>query len=391
MATENFSIDVSSEILHDLYGRLKNTRWTRGKDSLHWEYGTNKSYLKDFVSYWIEEYDWKAQEKLLNTYPQYKCNIDDVDIHFYHIKGKGENPVPLILSHGWPDNFIRYQKVIPLLTDPARFGRDSNDSFDVVIPSLPGFGFSTFPDSRTLNNAGIADLWKKLMTEKLGYKKFAASGGDIGSGVTRFLAYKYPEHLIAIHLTDVGIIRDIVFANNPENLSAEEKQYKQSASQWLLQEGGYISIQSTKPLTPGYGLSDSPAGLAAWILEKFYSWSGCNGNLEDTFSKDELLNNIMIYWVNNSIGTSNHIYYENTHSLPKIGKIVVPTGISLFSKDVLLPPKRWVENNLNIVHWTELEEGGHFTAMECPGLFADDVINFYRNFRHHTNEDFVSK
>src|SRR5690606_22251267 len=196
-----------------------------------------------------------------------------------------------------------------------------------------------------------------------------------------YLAYKYPECLIAIHLTDVGIIRDIAFSNNIENLSTEEKQYRQKALQWISEEGAYISIQSTKPLTLAYGLSDSPVGLSAWILEKFYSWSHCNGNLENRFSKDELLNNIMIYWLNNSIGTANQIYYENTHSLPKIGKIIVPTGMALFSEDVLLPPKKWVESNLNLVHWAEIPEGGHFTAMESPDLFAADVIKFYRNFR----------
>lgn len=381
MIVQNFNIDISNEPIHDLSVRLKNTRWTSGKESLKWEYGTNQAYLKDFISYWIEEYDWKKQEKQLNSYPQFKCTIDDVDIHFFHIKGKGENPTPIILTHGWPDSFIRYQKIIPILTDPTRFGRNSNDSFDIIIPSVPGFGFSHLPYSKGINNADIADLWKKLMTEALGYEKFGALGGDVGSGVTRYLAYKYPEHLIGIHLTDAGIIRDIVFADSHQSLSTEEKQYKQAALQWISQEGGYMSIQSTKPQTLSYGLSDSPAGLSAWILEKFYSWSDCNGNLENRFSKDELLNNIMIYWLSNSIGTSNHLYYENTHSLPKIGKIIVPTGMALFSKDVLLPPKKWVETNLNVIHWTDIPEGGHFTAMEAPDLFADDVIKFYHNFR----------
>ena len=223
MKIENFNIDISSELLEDLSTRLKDTKWPNGKDCSHWEYGTNKEYLQNFVAYWIEEYDWKKQEKQLNSYPQFKCMVDDVDIHFIHIKGKGENPIPIILTHGWPDSFIRYQKVIPILTDPARFGRNPNDSFDVVIPSLPGFGFSTLPGSRGVNNADIADMWKQLMTEKLGYEKFGALGGDMGSGVTRYLAYKYPEYLIAIHLTDVGIIRDIVFSGNTEKLSHGRK------------------------------------------------------------------------------------------------------------------------------------------------------------------------
>lgn len=381
MAIEDFNISVSDELLADLSQRLKNSRWANGKNGSGWEYGTDKNYLKDFISYWIDGYDWKSQERELNKYPQFKCVIDDVDIHFFHIKGKGTNPLPIILSHGWPDSFIRYQKIIPLLTDPLSFGRNENDSFDVVIPSLPGFGFSSSPDSKNLNNADIADLWKKLMTEKLGYDKFGALGGDIGSGVTRYLAYKYPEQVLGIHLSDIGIIRDIVFSNNSENLADEEKQYKKTALQWISQEGAYMSIQSTKPQTLAFALSDSPIGLSAWILEKFHSWSDCDGNLENRYSKDELLNNIMIYWLSNSIGTSVQIYRENTYSLPPIGKIDVPTGIALFPKDILLPPRKWAEKNLNIIHWTEMPCGGHFTAMEAPEAYANDVSTFYRNFR----------
>lgn len=316
----------------------------------------------------------------MNKYPQFKCRINDADIHFYHIKGKGKNPIPLILSHGWPDSFLRYQKIIPLLTDPECFGRDSDDSFDLIIPSLPGFGFSTLPESKGINNAGIADLWKILMVEKLGYKKFGAVGGDMGSGVTRYLAFKYPEHIIGIHLTDVDIIRDLTFGNEAD-LSPDEKKYKQNAMQWLSQEGAYMSIQSTKPQTLAYALSDSPVGLVAWLLEKFYSWSDCDGNIENRYTKDELLNNTMIYWLTNSISTTMRMYYENTHSLPKLGKIEVPTGIALFPKDILLPPKTWVEDNLNLVHWSIMPEGGHFTAMEAPQAFANDVIKFYQKIK----------
>lgn len=381
MKVRNFNIEYSEELLTDLSTRLKNTKWPNGLHQSTWNYGTNHKYLEDFVSYWIEEYDWERQVKQLNEFPQYKCKIENVDIHFLHIKGKGENPIPIILTHGWPDSFVRYQKIIPMLTDPVRFGRTINDSFDVIIPSIPGFGFSSIAPLKGVNNADVADIWKKLMTEKLGYKKFGALGGDMGSGITRYLAIKYPETLIGIHLTDVGIIRDILFPTNIANLSNEETKYREKTLDWLKNEGGYISIQSTKPLTLSYGLSDSPVGLASWILEKFYSWSDCRGSLENSFTKDELLNNIMIYWLNNSIGTSNHIYFENMHTLPKIEKIKVPTGIAQFEGDVLPPPRKWVKNNLNIVHWTNISAGGHFTAMESPKLFADDVINFYNNYR----------
>ena len=317
----------------------------------------------------------------MNSYSQFKCKIDGIDIHFIWEKGKGKNPTPIILTHGWPDSFLRYKKVINQLTDPVRFGGDPNDSFDVIIPSLPGFGFSDKPEQSGYNNAHVAELWVKLMTEKLGYNKFAAAGGDIGSGVTRYMALNHPNLLIGIHLTDVGIIRDLLMAPDESKLSTAEIAYKKTAQQWMAQEAGYISIQSTKPQTLSYGLSDSPVGTAAWILEKFRSWSDCKGQLENSYSKDELLTNVMIYWLTNTLSSSVNMYYENTHSLPPMGKIEVPTGIALFAQDILLPPKEWTVKNLNVIQWTEIPRGGHFTAMEEPDLFVEDICKFYRRFR----------
>ena len=381
MTVETFKIQISDESLNDLSFRLSNTIWpTQLKDS-DWESGTKKDYMQSLVSYWRNDYNWRLQENNLNSYAQFKCNVDGLDIHFFHEKGKGPNPLPIILTHGWPDSFVRYQKIIPLLTDPASFGGNANDSFDVIIPSLPGFGFSSIPEYGGYNNSRVADLWAKLMTEKLGYTKFAAAGGDIGSGVTRYLALNYSELLVGIHLTDIGIIRDILTSTNENSLSSQELQYKKTVQQWMSQEGGYMSIQSTKPLTLAYGLSDSPVGLAAWIIEKFHSWSDCKGNLENKYSKDELLTNIMIYWLTNTIGSSARMYYENTHSLPPMSEIKVPTGIALFPEDILLPPKEWAEKKLNIIHWSEMPRGGHFTAMEEPEIFADDVRKFYRTLR----------
>ena len=291
--------------------------------------------------------------------------------------------MPLILTHGWPDSFIRYQKIIPLLTDPVSYGGDPNDSFDVIIPSLPGFGFSSKPEHGGYNNSQVAGLWAKLMTEKLGYAQFAAAGGDMGSGVTRYLALNYSELLLGIHLTDIGIIRDLFTSIDENSLSSAEINYKRKAQQWIAQEGGYMSIQSTKPQTLAYGLSDSPVGLAAWIMEKFHSWSDCKGNFENSFTKDELLNNIMIYWLTNTVASSARMYYENTHSLPSMNKIKVPTGLALFPADILLPPKEWAEKNLNIIHWSEMPRGGHFTAMEEPYLFVEDIRKFFRMIRIH--------
>lgn len=220
------------------------------------------------------------------------------------------------------------------------------------------------------------------MTEELGYKKFAAAGGDVGSGVTRYLALNHPELLIGIHLTDIGILRNLLTSKDTAELTEEELQYKRSAQDWISNEGAYMSIQSTKPQTLAYGLSDSPVGLASWIIEKFHAWSDCNGDLQHSYNMDELLTNIMIYWVTNTIGSAAAIYYENTHSLPPMGYIEVPTGIALFPSDVLLPPKKWAEQNLNITHWVLMPHGGHFAAMEEPELLAKDIREFYRPFRN---------
>ena len=381
MTLQKIKIQIQDSTLEELYSRLSNTRWPNQLKGSDWERGMKKDYLQSLVGYWQNDYDWRAQEKELNSYSQFKCKIDGINIHFIWEKGKGKNPTPIILTHGWPDSFLRYKKIINKLTDPARFGGDPNDSFDVIVPSLPGFGFSDKPELSGYNNARVAELWIKLMTENLGYSKFAAAGGDIGSGVTRYMALNHPQLLIGIHLTDVGIIRDLLVASDESKLSQAEIAYKKTAQQWMAQEAGYISIQSTKPQTLSYGLSDSPVGTAAWILEKFRSWSDCKGQLENSYSKDELLTNVMIYWLTNTLSSSVNMYYENTHSLPPMGKIEIPTGIALFAQDILLPPKEWTVKNLNIVQWTEIPRGGHFTAMEEPDLFVEDIRKFYRQLK----------
>ncbi|MBV7271412.1 epoxide hydrolase [Clostridium sp. PL3] len=381
MSIERFNIQVSDEVLDDLKYRLEHVRWPDQLEGSTWKRGTDINYLQLLASYWREQFDWRAQETELNRFSQFRCNVDGIDIHFVHERGNGPSPIPIILTHGWPDSYIRYQKIIPLLTDPANHGGDLEDSFDVIVPSLPGFGFSSRPKHSDVNNYRVSELWTKLMTEKLGYSKFAAAGGDVGSGVTRYLALNHPELLIGIHLTDIGIIRDLMTSQDNVGLSEEELQYKKSASLWIANEGGYMSIQSTKPQTLAYGLSDSPVGLAAWIIEKFRAWSDCGGDLQQRFSEDELLTNIMIYWVTNSIGSSARIYYENIHSLPPMGRIEVPTGMALFPADILLPPKEWAERNLNITRFTKMLSGGHFTAMEEPELLAEEIRAFFRPYR----------
>ncbi|MCA1291942.1 epoxide hydrolase [Paenibacillus sp. alder61] len=381
MAVERFHIHVPDEILDDLQYRLRHIRWPDQVEDTGWERGTELTTLKSLVSYWRDQYDWRAQESALNRLAQFRCHIDGIDVHIVHERGKGPNPLPLILTHGWPDSYLRYQKVIPLLTDPASYGGNPEDSFDVIVPSVPGFGFSSRPKQPGVNNKHVADMWAKLMTEELGYPKFGAAGGDVGSGVTRYLAANHPELLYGIHLTDIGIIRDLMSAADEAKLSEEERRYKQAASAWVAQEGGYMSIQSTRPQTLAYGLSDSPSGLAGWLMEKFRAWSDCQGDLKQRFSEDELITHIMVYWVTNTIASSAHLYYENAHSLPPLGYIEVPTALALFPADVLLPPKAWAARHLNVTRVTSMPRGGHFTVWEEPEALAEDIREFYRPFR----------
>jgi len=244
--------------LADLSYRLSNTRWPNQIKDSNWERGTKEDDLQSIVDYWKNKYDWRKQEKELNSFSQFQCNIDGINIHFIYEKGKGPNPIPIILTHGWPDSFLRYKKVIKMLSDPASFGGNPNDSFDVIAPSIPGFGFSSSPEYGGYNNSQVSELWVKLMTDKLGYTKVAAAGGDMGSGITRYMALNHPELFIGIHLTDIGIIRPLLMETDESKLSAIEIAYKKTAQQWIAQEGGYMSIQSTKPQTLAYGLSDSP-------------------------------------------------------------------------------------------------------------------------------------
>jgi microsomal epoxide hydrolase len=381
MAVERFHIHVEEEVLNDLRDRLGHVRWPDQMDGSSWEQGTELGYLQSLAAYWRDRFDWRAQEAELNRLAQFRAEVDGFSIHFVHERGVGPNPLPIILTHGWPDSFTRYQKIIPLLTNPARHGGDPKDSFDVIVPSIPGFGFSSRPNLRGVNSFHVAELWAKLMTKELGYPRFAAAGGDIGSGVTRYLAATHPELLVGIHLTDIGILRDLLAPSGRTDLSEGELRYRSSAAEWIAREGAYMSLQSTKPQTLAYGLSDSPAGLAAWIVEKFRAWSDCGGDLGRSFTKDELLTNIMIYWVTGTIGSSTRMYYENSYTLPPIGRIDVPTGIALFPADILLPPQEWAEQRLQIARWTSMPRGGHFAAMEEPELLAEDIRAFFRPLR----------
>ncbi len=371
-----FKIEVPESVLEDLKTRLKMTRWTDNPEGDQWSFGTNATYLKELMNYWQNSYDWRKQEAMLNQFPQFKAKVDGVDIHFVYVKGKGTNPKPLILTHGWPDSFFRYYKVIPMLTDPEAYGGKAEQSFDVIVPSVPGFGFS---DKTVLPEDEVAGLWVKLMTETLGYETFYAAGGDVGSGVTKSLANQFPESVKAIHLTDVG------YPNGTEDwgsMSQAEQEFGQFIQQWWMSEGAYNMIQSTKPQTLGYGLNDSPVGLAAWIIEKFHAWSDHNGNIEGRFTKDELITNVMIYWITQTINTSVRYYAVNardsyTEYGPKpVEKVNIPTGVAAFPGDAPVP-REWAERMVNVKRFVKLAKGGHFAAIEVPELWVDEVRTFF--------------
>ena len=303
-----------------------------------------------------------------------------------HESGRGPNPTPLLLIHGWPDSFYRMHKIIPLLTAPASYGGSPLDSFDVIVPSLPGFGFSDRPGAGGMRSTRSAELLARLMTDELGYQQFAAAGGDIGSRVTRLLALAHPDRLVGIHLTDAGFPGEMAFPPDLSHLSEAEQQFLGSVQQWVMQQGAFALLQSTKPQTLAYGLNDSPVGLAAWLVEKFRAWSDCDGDIEQRFSKDELLTHLMIYWVTETITSTAHLYYEDARmpSQLQAGQYIeVPAGVALFPKEPIpiLPPRELGERFLRVQHWTHMPRGGHFAAWEEPELLTEDLRAFFCPFR----------
>jgi pimeloyl-ACP methyl ester carboxylesterase len=363
-----FKIEVSEDLLADLAVRLQQTRWTDEPENAGWNYGTNPQYLRELTHYWQHHFDWRKQEALLNSFPQFKATVDGVDIHFIYVKGQGKDSKPLLLTHEWPDSFFRFYKVIPMLTAPA----DGSPSFDVIIPSMPGHGFS---GRVAVTSEKTAHLWAKLMTDVLGYSGFLAAGDF---AVTTALAQNYPAQVKGIHLTDTG------YPNGTEDwstMSPAEQQFGQFIQGWWFMEGAFNMIQSTKPQTLGYALNDSPVGLASWILEKFYAWSDTKGNIENSFTKDELLTNIMIYWVSATINTSIRRYLEDARSMfgehgPKpVPKTEVPTAVSIFPADSDTP-KEWAARRVNLKSFNKLPQGGRFAALEVPELYVQEIKHF---------------
>jgi len=383
MKVRPFTIAVENSVLDDLRQRLADTRWPDEIPNTGWDYGSNLTYIKELVDYWRTDFDWRAQEAKLNAFNHFKSEVDGLDIHFIHEKGKGPNPIPLIITHGWPSCFFEMTKIIPLLADPASYGGDAADSFDVVAPSLPGFGFSDHAQDRGMEIQRVAGMWNKLMSQNLGYPKFGAQGGDIGSGVTARLGFAHSDTLYGIHLTSITRPTPYLGPGSKPVTDAEQALITQR-DKWFQDEGGYNHIQGTKPQTLAYGLNDSPVGLAAWIVEKYRTWSDCGGDVEKRYTKDELLTIVTIYWVTQTISSSTRMYFENQKNLwvmDKDQKVPAPAGMAMFPQEISKPPREWGERSYDVRRWTEMTKGGHFAALEEPQLLAEEVRAFFREFR----------
>jgi len=378
---KSFTLAVPEDAVTDLRERLARTRFPDQAPGPAWAYGTDVAYMGELVAYWRDAFDWRVQEARLNAFPQYKVRLHDIDLHFLRVEGKGPAPCPLLLSHGWPGSVFEFLDIIPRLTDPARFGDDPADAFTVIAPSLPGYGLSFASGQKRFSVEAIAACFADLMTDVLGYRRYAAQGGDWGSFITSRLACDHPDRLIGIHLNLLPLRRDPAMVASP---SPEEKKYLHELTVFLKEETGYQWIQGTRPQTLAFALADSPSGLAAWIVEKFRRWSDCGGDVEAVFSKDALLANISFYWFTGAIGSSFWPYYARMHGPWPIpdGGITVPTGYAEFPHEILSPPRSLAARTYaDIRRWTVMPRGGHFAAMEQPEALAAEVRAFFRPLR----------
>jgi pimeloyl-ACP methyl ester carboxylesterase len=376
---EPFTPHADPAALDDLRARLRATRWPDAPQGTGWSLGTDVDYLRELVTYWANEFDWPAQEAALNRLPRFRVPVGGLGIHFVHARAAAQPAMPLILTHGWPDSFWRYSKVVPLLTDPGAHGADPVDAFDVVVPDVPGYGYSDAPIGPPIDSIAVAGLWAELMTA-LGYERFGAAGGDIGSHVSRYLALDHPDRVVAVHRTDAGVPN---FTGDPADLTPEERDWLASVAAWGAAEGAYGAMHRTKPQTAAVGLNDSPAGLASWIVEKLRGWSDCDGDIERSFRKDEILTNVTIYWLTETIGSSMRMYRANS-AIPPVQlarRVDVPSGFSIFRGDVVRPPRAWLERTTNAVYATEPAHGGHFAPFEEPELYAHELREFFRPYR----------
>ncbi|WP_368518549.1 epoxide hydrolase family protein [Rhizobium sp.] len=374
-----FKVSVPQASIDDLKHRLNNTRWPEKETVSDWSQGVPLHKAKALISYWADKYDWRKFEKRINTYPQFRTEIDGLGIHFIHVKSKHENALPIVLTHGWPGSVVEFLKVIGPLTDPTAHGGTAEEAFHVVIPSQPGFGFSDKPASEGWTVVRTANAWATLM-KRLGYSKWVAQGGDWGSGVTHALGHIRPDGLVAAHVN-----WPLVFPEKfPDNPTPEEKAAMDAAARFANDQFGYFKEQATRPQTIGYALADSPVGQATWIYEKFQAWTDNRGEPEDALTIDEMLDDISLYWFTDTAASSARIYWENARNGGGFdaGRIELPMAATIFPKEIYRAPKAWAEAHWpNLFYWNEVDKGGHFAAFEQPDLFAQEMRKAFTSIR----------
>lgn len=378
-----YRIDVPEAALHDLRDRLAAARWPASIDVDGWEDGTSLAFMERLVDHWLHRFDWRTQEERLNRLPNRMMTIDGQDVHYVHRRGTGPSPMPLVLTHGWPGSFAEMERILPLLADPAAHGGDPADAFHVVVPSLPGYGFSPAPARAGLSSREIAAMWRELMLG-LGYDRFGAQGGDIGAGVSMWLARTFPGALAGVHVNYVpGGFRPPLGDGSPP-ITTEEQLFLDHARSWSEEEGAYAALQATRPQTLAFALRDSPVGLAAWIAEKFRAWTNCSGDLESVVPMDTLLTDVCLHWFSDGLTSSLRLYRENRRrplAFEAGQRVAVPLGVALFPRELPMPPRSWVGRVFDVRRWTEMPAGGHFAALEQPQLLAADIRAFFRPLR----------
>src|ERR1700680_298653 len=378
-ASRPFHVDVPQATIDRILNRVRETRWPDRLEANDWRYGANWDYMKALVEHWTTQFDWRKAETNLNRYPQFLARVGDYDIHFYHVRGRGPKPVPLILTHGWPVSVFEFLEAVGPLTDPARFGGSPDDAFDVVVPSVPGFGFSSKPKGKPTGLSTTATLWNQLMTEVLGYTKYGSQGGDVGRGVTNQLAHQYPDSLLGVHFNGVGV------PPPPDAEQTEqERAWVRTVNAFIAVERDYYNEQTHKPQTVAFALTDNPLGVAAWIAEKLKGWSDSSDALEPVFTKDQVLTNVMIYLVTDTIATSGGFYRGRAGEVSNLaGKVTVPTGFASFPHELptLDAPHSVLGGSFNLMQYTKMPHGGHFACWEQPELLVGDLRQFFRKLR----------
>jgi pimeloyl-ACP methyl ester carboxylesterase len=380
MTIQRRAVAIDDDVLHDLRDRIRRTRWSDTIVGSGWDHGTDVDYLRDLSEHWAESFDWSAQARVIDErLPGWTADVAGHDLHFARVNGDGPAPMPLLLMHGWPGSFAEMLTVAPMLAAPAAHGGDPADAFDVIVPSLPGHGFSAPVLEPGFGADQCADVMRTLMTDVLGYSRFGCQGGDRGAFVATGIAHRHPDVVSGIHLNLAGGI-----PGAGDEMTDEERAWLAGTGAWMGEEGGYIAIQGTKPQTLGFALNDSPVGLLAWIVEKWRAWSDCDGDIESVFTRDQILTNATIYWATGTIRASMHYYLEHRRNPPaavRPVRIDVPTGVAMFPKEVMRVPRTAIERKYDLRRYTDMPRGGHFAAMEQPAALVDEIRAFFRPLR----------